>query len=67
MKNEDVCQHFGKKKLNTAFGIYGNPTEIPMIIKNQFCAKIASLCMGFDLGKLHGYFLHYDFQPNLNF
>ena len=69
MKNEDVCK---TKKLKTAYGIYGNPTEIPIIRKNQFLvsrslksremvsfssfARIASLCMGFDLGTLHGYF-----------
>ena len=35
MKNEDVCQHFGKN-LKTASGIYGNPIEIPVIKNNQF-------------------------------
>ena len=30
-------------------------------------AKIASLCMGFHPGTLHGYFFHSDFWPNLNF
>ena len=30
-------------------------------------ARIASICVGFDLGTLHGYFFHEDFWPNLNF
>ena len=30
-------------------------------------ARIASTCVGFDLGTLHGYFYHKDFWPNLNF
>ena len=30
-------------------------------------ATIASICVGFDLGTLHGYFFHQDFWPNLNF
>ena len=30
-------------------------------------ARIASICKGFHLGTLHGYFLHQDFWPNLNF
>ena len=30
-------------------------------------ARIASICVGFDLGTLHGYFLHQDLRPNLNF
>ena len=30
-------------------------------------ARIASICVGFDLGTLHGYFFHKDFWPNLNF
>ena len=30
-------------------------------------ARIASICVGFDLGTLHGYFFHQDFWPNLNF
>ena len=30
-------------------------------------SKIASLCMGFHPGTLHGYFFHSDFWPNLNF
>ena len=30
-------------------------------------ARIASICVGFDLGTLHGYFFHQDFRPNLNF
>ena len=30
-------------------------------------AKIASICVDFDLGTLHGYFFHQDFWPNLNF
>ena len=30
-------------------------------------ARIASICVGFDLGRLHGYFFHKDFWPNLNF
>ena len=29
--------------------------------------RIASICVGFDLGTLHGYFFHQDFWPNLNF
>ena len=29
--------------------------------------RIASICVGFDLGELHGYFFHQDFWPNLNF
>ena len=29
--------------------------------------RIASICVGFHLGTLHGYFFHYDFWPNLNF
>ena len=28
---------------------------------------IASLCVGFHLGTLHGYFFRQDFWPNLNF
>ena len=30
-------------------------------------ARIVSLCVGFLLDTLHGYFLHSDFWPNLNF
>ena len=30
-------------------------------------ARIASICAGFHLGTLHGYFFHKDFWPNLNF
>ena len=30
-------------------------------------AMIASLCVGFHLGTLHGYVFHQDFWPNLNF
>ena len=30
-------------------------------------ARIASLCVDFDLSTLHGYFFHLDFGPNLNF
>ena len=30
-------------------------------------ARIASICVGFDLGTLHGYFFQQDFWPNLNF
>ena len=30
-------------------------------------AGIASLCMGFHLGTLHGYLFHKDFLPNLDF
>ena len=30
-------------------------------------ARRASICVGFDLGILHGYFFHQDFWPNLNF
>ena len=30
-------------------------------------SRIASICVGFDLGTLHGYFFHQDFWPNLNF
>ena len=30
-------------------------------------ARIASLCMGFHLDTLHGYFLQQDFWPNLSF
>ena len=30
-------------------------------------ARIASICVGFHLGTLHGYFFHEDFWPNLNF
>ena len=30
-------------------------------------ARIASICVGFHLGTLHGYFFHKDFWPNLNF
>ena len=30
-------------------------------------ARIASICVGFHLGTLHGYFFHQDFLPNLNF
>ena len=30
-------------------------------------ARIASICVGFHLGTLQGYFLHLDFWPNLNF
>ena len=30
-------------------------------------AGIASICLGFHLGTLHGYFFHYDFWSNLNF
>ena len=30
-------------------------------------ARIASLCKGFDIGALHGYFFHWDFWINLNF
>ena len=30
-------------------------------------ARIASICVGFHLGALHGYFFHKDFGPNLNF
>ena len=29
-------------------------------------ARIASICVGFHLGTLHGYFFHQDFWPNLN-
>ena len=30
-------------------------------------ARIASICVGFDLGTLHGYFFHRDVWANLNF
>ena len=30
-------------------------------------AMIASICVGFHLGTLQGYFFHQDFWPNLNF
>ena len=30
-------------------------------------ARIASICVGFHLGTLHGYFFDQDFWPNLNF
>ena len=30
-------------------------------------ARIASNCVDFDLGTLHGYFVHQDVWPNLNF
>ena len=30
-------------------------------------ARIASLCVGFLLGTLHGYYFHSDFWPDLNF
>ena len=30
-------------------------------------ARIGSICVGFDLGTLHGYFFQQDFWPNLNF
>ena len=30
-------------------------------------ARIASICVGFDLGTLHRYYFHKDFWPNLNF
>ena len=30
-------------------------------------ARIASLCVGFHFGTLHGYVFHQDFWPNLNF
>ena len=30
-------------------------------------AMIASICVGFRLGTLHGYVFHQDFWPNLNF
>ena len=30
-------------------------------------ARIANICVGFDLGTLHGCFCHQDFWPNLNF
>ena len=30
-------------------------------------ARIASICVGFHLGTLHGYFFHQDIGPNLNF
>ena len=30
-------------------------------------ARIASICVGFHFGTLHGYFFHLDFLPNLNF
>ena len=71
------------KKLKKAFRMYANPIEIPKIRKNQFrvlrplklrkvvgfgnFARIASLCVGFLLGTLHGYYFHSDFWPNLNF
>ena len=30
-------------------------------------ARIASICVGFHFGTLHGYFFHEDFWPNLDF
>ena len=30
-------------------------------------ARIASLCVDFHFGTLHGYVFHQDFWPNLNF
>ena len=30
-------------------------------------ARIASICVGFHPGTLHGYFFHLDFWPNLDF
>ena len=30
-------------------------------------ARIVSICVGFHLGTLHGYFFHQEFWPNLNF
>ena len=61
--------HFGKK-LKTVSGIYGNIIEININRKNQFrtlrslnlakkvssgnFARIASICVGFHLGTLHG-------------
>ena len=32
-KNEDVCSHFGKKRLKATSGIYGNVIEISIIRK----------------------------------
>ena len=62
------------KKLKTASGTYGNLIKIPIIRKNQFhvltslkfgkmvsfgnLAMIASLCVGFHLGTLHGHLFH---------
>ena len=30
-------------------------------------ARIASICVGFHVGTLHGYFFHQGLWPNLNF
>ena len=30
-------------------------------------ARIASICVGFHLGTLHGQFFYQDYWPNLNF
>ena len=30
-------------------------------------ARITSICVGFHLGTLHGYFFPRNFRPNLNF
>ena len=65
---------FFPNKLKTASRIYGNPIKIPMIRKDSVScievnkigenssfgdfARIASLCVDFDLGTMHGYFLH---------
>ena len=37
-----------------------------MVIFVNF-ASIASICVCFHFGTLHGYFFHKDFWPNLNF
>ena len=37
-----------------------------MVSFNNF-SRIASLCVGFHLGTLHGYIFDEDFWPNLNF
>ena len=70
MKNEDVCYRVGKK-LKTDSGIYGNPINLYKRKESVLCievtkigekmisfvnfARIASICVGFHLGTLHGY------------
>ena len=71
MKNEDVCKTFGNKTTKTASGmnqfrVLRSPKVEKMVSFGNF-ALIASLCMSFDLGALHGYVLHKNFLLSLKF
>ena len=41
--------------------------EVTKMVSFVNFARTANIYVGFHLGRLHGYFFHHDFWPNLNF